>query len=162
VRYADDIVTGFENQADAERFQPGLRDRLSQFALTLPPNKTSLIQFRRRAAEERELAGLGKPATFEFLGFTHICGRSRRGRFLLFRRTRRDRKRAKVREVKEEFRRRMHDPIPSHGQWLRQVVTGYLAYHAVPTNFAIISMLRPLCGTRVRSPVAQSVESLQT
>jgi hypothetical protein len=101
---------------------------LAQFARTLHPDKTRLIQFGRRAAEERERAGLGKPETFDFLGFAHICGRSRRGRFLLFRRTRRDRKRAKVREVKEELRRRMHDPIPSQGQWLRQVVTGFFAY----------------------------------
>jgi hypothetical protein len=115
VRYADDIVAGFEHQADAERFQAELRDRLAQFALTLHPDKTRLIQFGRRAAEERERAGLGKPETFDFLGFTHICGRPRRGRFLLFRRTRRDRKRAKVREVKEELRRRMHDPLPSQG-----------------------------------------------
>ena len=82
VRYADDIVAGFEHQADAERFQAELRDRLAQFALTLHPDKTRLIQFGRRAAAEREQAGLGKPETFNFLGFTHICGRSRRGRFL--------------------------------------------------------------------------------
>jgi RNA-directed DNA polymerase len=142
VRYADDIVAGFEHQADAERFQAELRDRLAQFALTLHPDKTRLIQFGRRAAEERERAGLGKPETFDFLGFTHICGRSRRGRFLLFRRTRRDRKRAKVREVKEELRRRMHDPLPSQGQWLRQVVTGFFAYHAVPTNFDALAAFR--------------------
>src|SRR6516225_1792943 len=104
--------------------------------------KTRLIQFGRRAAEEREQAGLGKPETFNFLGFTHICGRSRRGRFLLFRRTRRDRKRAKVREVKEELRRRMHDPIPSQGQWLRQVVTGFFAYYAVPTNVDALAAFR--------------------
>jgi len=79
VRYADDIVVGFEHQADAERFQAELRDRLAQFALTLHPDKTRLIQFGRRAAEERERAGLGKPETFDFLGFTHICGRSLRG-----------------------------------------------------------------------------------
>jgi len=140
VRYADDIVAGFEHQADAERFQAELRDRLAQFALTLHPDKTRLIQFGRRAAEERKGAGLGKPETFDFLGFTHICGRSRRGRFLLFRRTRGDRKRAKVREVKEELRRRMHDPIPSQGQWLRQVVTGFFAYHAVPNNFDALAV----------------------
>src|SRR6267154_1945520 len=140
VRYADDIVAGFEHQADAERFQAELRDRLAQFALTLHPDKTRLIQFGRRAAEER--AGLGKPETFDFLGFTHICGRARRGRFLLFRRTRRDRKRAKVREVKEQLRRRMHDPIPSQGQWLRQVVTGFFAYHAVPNNFDALAAFR--------------------
>jgi len=142
VRYADDIVAGFEHQADAERFQAELRDRLAQFALTLHPDKTRLIQFGRRAAEERERARLGKPETFDFLGFTHICGRSRRGRFLLFRRTRGDRKRAKVREVKEELRRRMHDPIPSQGQWLRQVVTGFFAYHAVPNNFDALAAFR--------------------
>src|ERR1700704_12450 len=132
VRYADDIVAGFEHQADAERFQADLRDRLAQFALTLHPDKTRLLQFRRRAGEERGGGGLGKPETFDFLGFTHICGRSRRGRFLLFRRTRGDRKRAKVREVKEALRRRMHDPIPSQGQWLRQVVTGFFFYYAGP------------------------------
>ena len=128
MRYADDLVAGCEHQADAERFQAELRDRLARFALTLHPDKTRLIQFGRRVAEEPEQAGLGKPETFNFLGFTHICGRSRRGRFLLFRRTRRDRKRAKVREVKEALRRRMHDPIPSQGQWLRQVVTGFFAW----------------------------------
>src|ERR1700694_2677375 len=115
VRYADDIVAGFEHQADAERFQAELRDRLAQFALTLHPDKTRLIQFGRRAAEERERAGLGKPETFDFLGFTHICGRSRRGRFLLFRRTRRDRKRAKGREGQEGIRGRMDHPIPYPG-----------------------------------------------
>jgi len=142
VRYADDIVAGFEHQADAERFQAELRDRLAQFALTLHPDKTRLIQFGRRAAAERQRTGLGKPETFDFLGFTHICGQSRRGRFLLFRRTRGDRKRAKVREVKEELRRRMHDPIPSQGQWLRQVVTGFFAYHAVPTNLDALAAFR--------------------
>jgi hypothetical protein len=113
VHYADDIVAGVKHRADAERFQAQLWDRLAQFALVLHPEKTRLIQFGRRAAEEREQAGLGKPETFNFLGFTHICGRLRRGGFLLFRRTRRDRKRAQVREVKEGLRRRMHDPIPS-------------------------------------------------
>ena len=137
-----DIVAGFEHQADAERFQAELRDRLAQFALILHPDKTRLIQFGRRAAEERERAGLGKPETFDFLGFTHICGQSRRGRFLLFRRTRRDRKWAKVREVKEELRRRMHDPIPSQGQWLRQVMAGFFAYHAVPTNLDALAAFR--------------------
>ena len=83
---------------------------------------------------ERARRGLGKPETFNFLGFTHICGQSRRGNFLLKRKTRRDRMRAKLREIKEELRRRMHQPIPEQGKWLGQVVTGYFAYHAVPTN----------------------------
>jgi RNA-directed DNA polymerase len=134
VRYADDLVAGFEHQADAERFRADLQDRMAQFALTLHPDKTRLIQFGRHAADERKRAGLGKPETFNFLGFTHICGRSRRGKFLLFRRTRGDRKRAKVKALKEELRRRMHEPIPNQGAWLRQVVTGFFAYHAVPTN----------------------------
>jgi RNA-directed DNA polymerase len=134
VRYADDLVAGFEHHADAERFRADLQDRMAQFALTLHPDKTRLIQFGRHAADERKRAGLGKPETFNFLGFTHICGRSRRGKFLLFRRTRGDRKRAKVKALKEELRRRMHEPIPNQGAWLRQVVTGFFAYHAVPTN----------------------------
>src|SRR6476646_3046168 len=112
VRYADDIVAGFEHQADAERFQAELRDRLALFALTLHPDKTRLIQFGRRAVEERERAGIGKPETFHFLGFTHICGRSRQGGFLLKRKSRRDRMRATLRVVKEALRRRMHQPIP--------------------------------------------------
>jgi RNA-directed DNA polymerase len=142
VRYADDIVVGFEHKADAERFWTDLRERMARFALRLHPSKTRLIQFGRQAAAERERAGLGKPETFNFLGFTHICGRSRRGSFQLQRRTRRDRKRARLREVKEELRRRMHDPLPDQGRWLQQVLRGYFAYHAVPTNYATLASFR--------------------
>ena len=142
VRYADDIVCGFEHEADAQRFCAELQQRMEKFALSLHPDKTRLIEFDRFAAENRARRGLGKPETFNFLGFTHICGRSRRGLFQLKRKSRRDRMRAKLRAIKEELRRRMHEPIPQQGQWLRQVVRGYFAYHAVPTNVASLSAFR--------------------
>ena len=134
IRYADDIVVGFEQEADARRFWDAMRARFEEFALSLHPEKTRLIEFGRYAAERRARRGLGKPETFHFLGFTHACGRSRRGTYQLQRRTRRDRLRARLKEIKEELRRRMHQPIPEQGKWLAQVVRGYLAYHAVPTN----------------------------
>jgi RNA-directed DNA polymerase len=135
VRYADDIIAGFEHEADAKRFLEDLQQRMEQFALSLHPDKTRLIEFGRYAADNRVRRGLGKPETFNFLGFTHICGRAyRNGKFLLIRMTRRDRMRSKLREIKEELRRRMHLSIPEQGKWLRQVVRGYFAYHAVPTN----------------------------
>jgi RNA-directed DNA polymerase len=142
VRYADDIVCGFEHEADAQRFRAELRQRMEKFALSLHPDKTRLIEFGRFAATNRARRGLGKPETFNFLGFTHIGGRSRRGLFQLKRKSRRDRMRAKLRAIKEELRRRMHEPIPQQGQWLRQVVRGYFAYHAVPTNVASLSAFR--------------------
>jgi RNA-directed DNA polymerase len=134
VRYADDIIVGFEHEADARRFLEAMRERLGKFALSLHPDKTRLIEFGRHAAANRERRGLGKPKTFNFLGFTFICGMSRQGKFLLKRKTRRDRMRAKLQAIKQELRRRMHQPIPVQGKWLRQVVKGYFNYHAVPTN----------------------------
>src|SRR3954469_22123958 len=134
VRYADDIVVGFEHEADARHFWDAMRTRLEEFALTLHPDKTRLIEFGRFAAARRVRRGIGKPETFHFLGFTHICGRSRQGGFLLKRKSRRDRMRATLRAVKEALRRRMHQPIPVQGRWLKQGVTGYFAYHGVPTK----------------------------
>jgi hypothetical protein len=142
LRYADDIVLGFEHEADARRFWDAMRARLQAFALSLHPDKTRLIEFGRLAAIRRARRGLGKPETFTFLGFTFICGKSRRGKFLLFRKTRRDRLRAKLQEIKEELRRRMHQPVPEQGQWLRQVVTGFFNYHAVPTNGRALVVFR--------------------
>jgi group II intron reverse transcriptase/maturase len=142
VRYADDLVCGFEHEADAQRFRADLQQRLEKFALALHPDKTRLIEFGHRAATQRARRGLGKPETFTFLGFTHICGRSRKGAFQLKRKSRRDRMRAKLRAIKEELRRRMHDPIQQQGHWLRLVVRGYFAYHAVPTNIASLSAFR--------------------
>src|SRR4030081_277788 len=134
VRYADDIVVGFEHETDARRFWDDMRKRFEEFSLSLNPDKTRLLEFGRYAAERRARRGLGKPETFNFLGFTHICGRARQGVFQLKRQTRRDRLRAKLRALKEELQRRMHEPISLQGKWLRQVVRGYFAYHAVPTN----------------------------
>jgi len=142
VRYADDIVVGFEHEAEAQRFLADLRQRMEQFALSLHPEKTRLIEFGRLAARNRARRGLGKPETFNFLGFTHISGRSRKGGFQLKRKTRRDRLRAKLREIKEALRRRMHDSIPEQGKWLAQVVRGYFNYHAVPTNASSLSAFR--------------------
>src|SRR3954462_3714838 len=134
VRYADDLVVGFEHEADARRFWDAMRMRLEAFALTLHPDKTRLIEFGRHAAARRAQRGLGKPETFRFLGFTHVCGRSRRGTFQLQRKSRADRMRATLRRAKDALRRPMHQPIPVQGRWLTQVVNGYFAYHAVPTN----------------------------
>ena len=142
VRYADDLVVGFEHEDDARRFLDAMRERFEAFALTVHPDKTRLIEFGRRAAANRKGRGLGKPETFMFLGLTHICGRSRRGSFLLERKTRRDRLRRKLQDIKEELRRRMHQPIHAQGAWLRQVVTGHFAYYAVPTNGRALSAFR--------------------
>src|SRR5467141_1373487 len=134
MRYADDIVVGFEHEADARRFWDDMRKRFEEFSLSFNPDKTRLIEFGRFAAERRAHRGLGKPETFNFLGFTFICERNRRGQFLVKRTTRRDRVRATLRRIKEERLRRMHEPIPEQGAWLKQVVRGFFAYHAVPTN----------------------------
>jgi len=134
VRYADDIVIGFQHEADARRFWDAMRERLREFALSLHPDKTRLIAFGRFAAAQRARSGIGKPETFNFLGFTFICGKSRQGKFLVQRKTRRDRMKAKLKEIKEELRWRMHEPIPEQGKWLTRVVSGFFNYHAVPTN----------------------------
>jgi RNA-directed DNA polymerase len=142
VRYADDLVLGFQNENDARRFLDAMRARLEEFALSLHPDKTRLIEFGRYAAADRERRGLGKPETFNFLGFTFICGRSRRGSFLLKRKSRRDRVRTKLKEIKVELRQRMHWPIPEQGSWLAQIIRGFFAYHAVPTNIAALGKFR--------------------
>jgi len=134
LRYADDTVVGFEHEADARRFWDAMRERLREFSLSLHPDKTRLIEFGRHAAARREKRGLGKPETFNFLGFTFICGKSRKGGFLLYRKSRGDRMRAKLRDVQEGLRQRRHQAIPLQGEWLRQIVSGYFNYHAVPTN----------------------------
>jgi group II intron reverse transcriptase/maturase len=142
VRYADDTVVGFEHRADAERFLAELRIRMAEFALELHPDKTRLIEFGKRAASDRAARGDGKPETFDFLGFTHICTRSRRGGFLLTRHTRRDRKMAKLLEITEDLRRRWHQDVAEQGRWLGTVMRGYFAYHAVPTNARALSAFR--------------------
>jgi RNA-directed DNA polymerase len=121
VRCADDIVCGFEHEADATAFLVELKARMEAFALSLHPEKTRLIEFGRFALTNRKRRGLGKPETFTFLGFTLICGWDRRGWFLLIRKTRRDRMRARLKAIKDQLRRRIHEPIPDQGRWLAQV-----------------------------------------
>ena len=142
VRYADDIVVGFQHEHDARRFWDAMRDRLQEFSLSLHPDKTRLIEFGRHAAANRDRRGLAKPETFKFLGFVLICSKSRRGTFLIKRKTRRDRMRSTLRGIKEELRQRRHQPIPETGKWLAQVVNGYFGYHAVPTNGTSMSAFR--------------------
>jgi group II intron reverse transcriptase/maturase len=142
VRYADDIIVGFQHEADARRFWDAMRERLGEFALALHPDKTRLIEFGRFAAADREKRGVGKPETFNFLGFTFICGKSLTGKFLILRKSRRDRVQAKLREIKEALRRRMHQSIPEQGKWLGQVVRGFFNYHAVPTNSRALAAFR--------------------
>jgi RNA-directed DNA polymerase len=142
VRYADDFIVGFEHEGDARRFRDAMRERLGKFALSLNVEKTRLIEFGRHAVQNRKRRGLGKPETFDFLGFTFICGKSRRGSFLIKRKTRRDRMRAKLQAVKQELRQRMHQPISVQGKWLKQIVTGYFNYHAVPTNSQALAAFR--------------------
>jgi RNA-directed DNA polymerase len=134
VRFADDYVAGFEHRGDAERFLADLRERFAKFSLELAPEKTRLIEFGRFAAERRQARGLRKPETFEFLGFTHICARTKNGRFKLKRITSKKRMQAKLREIKVELWRRMHLPIPEQGRWLASVLRGHYRYFAVPDN----------------------------
>jgi RNA-directed DNA polymerase len=142
VRYADDIIVGFQHETDARRFLDAMSGRLKEFSLSLHPEKTRLIEFGRDAAANRKGLGLGKPETFNFLGFTFMCGNTRQGKFQIKRKTRRDRMRAKLEEIKRELRRRMHQPIPVQGKWLAQVVMGYFRYHAVPTNGRALTAFR--------------------
>jgi group II intron reverse transcriptase/maturase len=142
VRFADDFVAGFEHQADAQRFLADLRQRMAKFGLELHPDKTRLIEFGRFAAERRAKRGVGKPETFDFLGFTHICGKTRKGRFTVLRQTARKRVRAKLHELKTELRRRLHSPVPEVGRWLGSVVRGHINYYAVPLNFPAVAAFR--------------------
>ena len=142
VRYADDIVVGFQHEAEARRFQEDLRIRLADFALQLNGDKTRLLEFGRHAAANRRRRGRGKPESFDFLGFTHICERTRGGKFTVRRRTQRRRMQAKLKEIKQTLRRRMHEPIAEQGGWLRQVVRGYFGYHAVPYNIRALTVFR--------------------
>ncbi len=133
-RFADDYVAGFEHREDAERFLADLRERFARFGLELHPGKTRLIEFGRFAARDRERRGLRKPETFEFLGFTHMCAKDRRGRFKLKRVTSKKKMRAKLRSVKTEMMRRRDLPIPDQGRWLASVLGGHYRYYAVPDN----------------------------
>lgn len=142
VRFADDFVVGFQHRQDAERFLLELRERFAKFALELHPDKTRLIEFGRFAAENRRRRGEGKPASFNFLGFTHICGTTRKGWFTVLRQTMRTRWQAKLRELRVELQRRLHTPIPEQGAYLRSVVTGHNRYYGVPMNGPALGAFR--------------------
>jgi RNA-directed DNA polymerase len=143
VRFADDVVLGFQERSEAERFWKELSERLRKFRLELHPDKTRLLEFGPYAAENRERRGEGKPETFDFLGFTHICGKKRsNGKFTVLRQTIRKRLQAKLSEVKAELKRRMHDPIPEMGKWLRAVVEGHNRYYGVPMNGPALVLFR--------------------
>ena len=143
VRYADDLVVGFEHRMEAERFLMEFRERLAKFGLELHPEKTRLIEFGRFAAFNRKQRGEGKPETFTFLGFTHFCGIRRKDRaFSLWRETAKKRMIAKLQEIKTELQRRRHEPVALVGEWLRKVTTGYYRYHAVPGNLPRLCLFR--------------------
>ena len=134
VRYVDDIVIGFQHRVDAERFRRDLMERFQKFNLELNADKSRLVEFGRFAASDRRRRGEGKPETFNFLGFTHICGKTRKGKFTVVRQTMRHRLRAKLKELRLQLRRRLHDPVPEVGQWLRSVIAGHFRYYGVPGN----------------------------
>jgi RNA-directed DNA polymerase len=142
IRYADDTIVGFQYPTDADRFLENLRERLVKFGLELHPDKTRRIEFGRFAEENRKRRGEGKPETFDFLGFKHISGKNRLGRFTVRRTTIRKRMRAKLRELKQELHRRMHDPVPETGGWLKSVVQGHFNYYAVPGNLESLATFR--------------------
>jgi RNA-directed DNA polymerase len=146
VRFADDFVVGFQHRQEAERFLVELRERLAKFGLALHPDKTRLVEFGRYANTNRRDRGDGKPGTFNFLGFTHSCGKTRKGWFTVLRQTMRTRWQAKLRELKVELRRRMHSPIPEQGAYLRSVVLGHTRYYGVPRNGPALGAFRRAVG----------------
>ena len=135
IRYADDTIVGFEHEHEAQAFLDDLKGRMGKFELALHPDKTRLIRFGRHAAKQREGLGEGKPETFDFLGFTHFCTRSRRwGSFVIGRKTIKKRMLRRLQEVKTELRKRMHDPVAKTGTWVSQMLKGHLNYFAVSGN----------------------------
>ena len=143
VRFADDIVVGFNSQADAEQFRAELSERMRKFNLELHPEKTRLLEFGPFAINNRQRRGEGKPETFNFLGFTHICVKKRsNGMYTVLRQTIRKRLHAKLNAVKTELQRRMHEPIPVQGKWLRAVVGGHFRYYGVPMNQSALTIFR--------------------
>src|SRR6266478_1530875 len=143
VRFADDIVVGFHSKADADQFWAELTERMRKFHLELHPEKTRLLEFGPYAIDQRQWRGEGKPETFNFLGFTHICVKKRsNGRFTVLRQTIRKRLQAKLNEVKAELQRRMHEPVPEQGKWLQAVVRGHIRYYGVPMNNSALALFR--------------------
>jgi hypothetical protein len=146
VRFADDFIVGFEHRREAEQFLVELKQRFAQFGLELHPEKTRLVEFGRWAVRDRERRGEGKPETFNFLGFTHSCSKTRKGRFVVLRQTMRKRMQAKLQAVKLELRRRMHTAVPEQAEYLRAVVSGHLRYYGVPRNGPALGAFRQSIG----------------
>jgi RNA-directed DNA polymerase len=142
VRFADDLAAGFQHRSDAERFLAGIRERFAEFGLEIAPEKTRLVEFGCYAAERRAKRGLGRPETFQFLGFTHLCAKTQAGQFRVRRVTIKKRISTKLRELKLEMRRRAHLPIPVQGRWLASVLTGHYRYFAVPGNINALGAFR--------------------
>lgn len=142
VRFADDFVVGFQYRSEAERFLAELRERFLKFGLELHADKTRLIEFGRFATENRKRRGEGKPETFDFLGFTHVCDKTRKGKFIVLRQTMRKRMRTKLKALREELRTRWHGPVPVVGEWLRSVILGHYQYYGVPRNHRKLSAFR--------------------
>jgi RNA-directed DNA polymerase len=142
VRYADDAIIGFQNEKEARQYLRDLQERLGDFGLELNEDKTRLIQFGRFARMNREERGEGKPESFTFLGFQHICAENSLGRFEVRRITEGERRRKKLLEIKQELRRRMHEPVAKTGDWLRSVLRGYYQYHAIPGNIPVLKVFR--------------------
>lgn len=143
VRWADDFVVGFEHKSQAEKFHSDLKERMMKFGLELHPEKTRILEFGRFAAKDRKRRKLGKPETFNFLGFTHICGQTlKNGKFTVLRQTIKKKMRAKLLDVKLELKKRMHHPVPDQGKWLKSVVGGHFRYYGVPMNQRALSGFR--------------------
>ena len=142
VRWADDFIVGFEHQQDAEQFLNELKERFQRFGLELHPEKTRLLEFGRHAAESRKRQGLGKPETFDFLGFTHACGKTRKDKFTVKRLTMRTRLRSKLKAVKAGLRQRLHVPVRDVGKWLQSVLNGHFRYYGVTGNYRALCRFR--------------------
>jgi RNA-directed DNA polymerase len=142
VRFADDCVVGFQYEAEAKQFRADLAKRFAEYGLELHPDKTRLLEFGRFAAEDRKRKGRGKPENFDFLGFTHVCGKTRKGKFEVLRLTSRKRARRKLGAIKTELLRRLHRPIPEVGKWLGSVLLGHYNYYGVPQNGAALNSFR--------------------
>jgi len=142
IRYADDLVVGFERRDEAERFLKEFGERLAKFGLELHPEKTRRIEFGPNAARDRRARREGKPESFTFLGFAHSCGTTRQGYFQIRRQTARKRLEAKLQNIKQTLRSRMHEPVPKVGEWLERVLNGHYQYFGVPGNWASLGLFR--------------------
>ena len=142
MRYADDCVLGFQYKSDAEQFQRKLKERLAKFSLEMHEGKTRLVEFGRFAMSNRKEREEGKPETFDFLGFTHICSSKKNGRFTIYRKTITKRLSAKIKDVREKLFQNRHKPLSEQGSWLRAVMQGHFNYYGVPGNRKALDTFR--------------------